>query len=234
MKGSSKPILSYGLNSSAEISAKNLTLFANGEGSEFDFLYRKDLLGRVRLKIPGIHNIVNSLAAIGLGLKIGISFEKMRDIIGEFKGAERRFKVTQAKGEILVIDDYAHHPTEISATVASFIKRQPHSRLIAAFQPHRYSRTRYLKEEFGKCFNLVDHLVITDIYSADEKPIKGVSARDIYESVRGNGHRDVVFVPKETLLGHLTEVARPGDAVFILGAGDIGELPAKLVARLNK
>ncbi len=233
IKDSSKPVLSYGLNSSADISAKNLTLFANGEGSEFDFLYRKDLLGRVRLKIPGIHNIVNSLAAIGLGLKIGISFEKVRDIIREFKGAERRFKVTRTSGEILVIDDYAHHPTEISATLASFIKTQPRSRLIAAFQPHRYSRTRYLKEEFGKCFNLVDHLVITDIYTADESPIEGISGRDIYESVRSNGHKDVVFVPEGVLLEHLTEVARPGDAIFILGAGDIGELPQKLVARLN-
>ncbi|MBU4590017.1 MAG: UDP-N-acetylmuramate--L-alanine ligase, partial [Candidatus Omnitrophica bacterium] len=145
----------------------------------------------------------------------------------DFKGANRRFIVTHLDSDILIVDDYAHHPTEIEATLKTM--EGSGKRIVAVFQPHRYSRTKYLRGEFGKCFDLADHLVITDIYSAHEAPIEGVSAEDLCESARECGHKGVNFVPKDEIVRHLVDVVKPGDAVFVLGAGDIDELPEKIV-----
>ncbi|MBU1887633.1 MAG: UDP-N-acetylmuramate--L-alanine ligase, partial [Candidatus Omnitrophica bacterium] len=123
------------------------------------------------------------------------------------------------------------HPTEIKATLK--IMEDSGKRIVAVFQPHRYSRTKYLKEQFGSCFDLVDHLVITDIYSAYENPIDGVSAMDLCESIKRCGHKNVYFVPKDDIIKHLVDAVRPGDAVFILGAGDIGEMPEVIAKALK-
>jgi UDP-N-acetylmuramate--alanine ligase len=225
-KGSSRRIMRYGLSEDADIRPQNIELLGL-EGSRFDLVYKNKALGTINLSILGIHNVLNSLAAIGTAMDLGVDFPLIKKIIGGFKGANRRFIVTYLDSDILVIDDYAHHPTEIKATLSSLADSS--KRIVAVFQPHRYSRTKYLKEEFAKSFDLVDHLVITDIYSAHETPIDGVSAMDICEGAKRNGHKDVNFVLKKDIVKHLLNVVRPGDAIFILGAGDIDELPEQIV-----
>lgn len=229
-EGSGKRIIKYGLSQDADIKAENIKL-RGFNGSEFDVIARNKKLGRIRLLIPGMHNVINSLSSIGVALELGLDFGLIKDSIKEFKGADRRFRIIELDSDILVIDDYAHHPTEISAT----LKAMEHSkrRIIAVFQPHRFSRTRDLKDQFGSCFSLADHLVVTDIYSADEKPIEGISGRDLCESARKCGHKDAHFVAKSDIIKHLIEVVRPGDAVFVLGAGDIAEFPSKIAKALE-
>jgi len=228
---SGKRILKYGISDYADIKAENIKLM-NLSGSEFEVKYKGAKLGRIKLSIPGIHNVVNSLAAIGVAMELGLSFNKIKDIVGEFKGADRRFRITQLGSDILIIDDYAHHPTEIKATLKAM--ESSGRRVVAVFQPHRFSRTRDLKDQFGGCFDLVDHLVVTDIYSADEKPIEGVSGQDICDSAKKSGHKDAHFISKSDIIKHLIDVVRPGDAVFLLGAGDIGELPFKIAKTLEE
>lgn len=226
IKDSAKMIKTYGFSKEADIRAENVKLLGL-DGSTFDFIFKNKVLGRVRLSIIGIHNVLNSLVAIGLAMHLGVDFSIVQNLISDFKGADRRFVVTRLDSDIIVIDDYAHHPTEIKATLKTL--EDSGKRIIAVFQPHRYSRTKYLKEQFGSCFGLANHLVITDIYSAHEKPIDGISAKDICESAKRYGHKNVHFVPKHNIIKHLTDVVRSGDAVFILGAGDIGELPRQIV-----
>jgi UDP-N-acetylmuramate--alanine ligase len=230
IKDTGKNIRTYGFSKDADIKAENVEILGlNGSG--FDFIFRNRTLGRIELSIIGMHNILNSLAAIGLAMHIGVDFSLIQKVIGDFKGADRRFRVTRLDSDILVIDDYAHHPTEIKATLKTL--EDSGKRIVAVFQPHRYSRTKYLREQFGSCFDLADHLVITDIYSANEKPIDGVSAADICESARNYGHNNVNFVARHDIIKHLAGVVKPGDAVFILGAGDIGELPKQIVRTLE-
>ncbi|MCX5688058.1 MAG: UDP-N-acetylmuramate--L-alanine ligase [Candidatus Omnitrophica bacterium] len=222
---SNKKILQYGISDDADVKAENIKLMSL-KGSEFDVKYKGAKLGRIKLSILGMHYVVNSLAAIGVAMELGVNFNLIKEVIREFKGADRRFRITHLDSDIIIIDDYAHHPTEIRATLKAM--ESSGRRVVAVFQPHRFSRTMDLKDQFGKCFEMADHLVVTDIYSADEKPIEGVSGRDICESARKCGHKDAHFVSKSDIIKHLTDVVKPGDAVFLLGAGDIGELPFKI------
>lgn len=231
-RNSSKRIMRYGFAKEADIRAENIELMGLN-GSMFDIVFGNKTIGRLRLPIMGTHNILNSLAAIGIAMDLGIDLSFIQSVITDFKGAERRFNITNiGSADILVIDDYAHHPTEIKATLK--ILENSGKRIVAVFQPHRYSRTKYLREQFGSCFQLVDHLVITDIYSAHENPIDDVSAMDLCESAKRCGHKDVHFVPKDDIIKHLMSVVHPGDAVFVLGAGDIGEMPQAIVRALDK
>ena len=227
---SRKRITRYGFSSGSDVRAENIELMGMN-GSRFDLVARGRAMGRVSLPIMGIHNVLNSLAAIAVSMELGVDFSLIQDVIRDFRGAERRFKITNIGSDIVVIDDYAHHPTEIKATLK--IMEDSGKRIVAVFQPHRYSRTKYLKEQFGRCFDLAHHLVITDIYSAYEKPIDGVTAMDLCESTRRCGHKNVHFVPKDDIIKHLVGVVRPGDVVFILGAGDIGEMPEVIVRALK-
>ncbi|MFH1782692.1 MAG: UDP-N-acetylmuramate--L-alanine ligase [Candidatus Omnitrophota bacterium] len=226
----SKRVLSYGFSEDADIRATNVKLLGLG-GSEFDLILKGKLLGAIKISLIGEHNILNSLAAIGLSMDLGVDFSSIKEAIVDFKGADRRFSVRRLDSDIVVIDDYAHHPTEIKATLKGM--EDSGKRIIAVFQPHRYSRTKYLKEEFSTSFDMADHLVITDIYSAHEKPIDGVTARDICNSVEKAGHKDVNFISKQNIVKHLMRVIKPGDALFILGAGDIDELPEDIVKALE-
>jgi len=230
LKNSDKKIISYGISKNADVRAEKVELMGL-EGARFDLVYKNKLLGKVTLSIMGIHNILNTLAAIGVAMELGIDFSFIQKTIRDFKGADRRFNVARLESDILVIDDYAHHPTEIEATLKTL--EDSGKRIIAVFQPHRYSRTKYLKKQFGNCFDLADHLVITDIYSAHEKPIDGVSGEDLCENVKKCGHKNAHFILKDDIIGHLKEVARPKDAIFILGAGDIGELPETIAKALT-
>jgi len=182
---------------------------------------------RFRPSPPGDHQAQNIALVIGCSLKLGCKREDVAAAIHSFPGLHRRFnKLGTLESGAVLIDDYAHHPTEIRATLKAM--ENSGRRIVAVFQPHRFTRTRDLKDQFGKCFDIADHLVVTDIYSADEKPIEGVSGRDICESAKNYGHKDAHFISKGDIIKHLIDIVKPGDAVFLLGAGDIGELPFKI------
>ena len=191
---------SYGFDDKADIYARDIVMkeFA----TSFECVYHKRAIGRVELRIPGRHNVLNALAAILTGLNIGIKFETIAASLKEFRGAKRRFQLKADSGGVMVIDDYAHHPTEIRAVIDA-CKNWNGKRVIAVFQPHRYSRVRSLLDDFVNCFKGVDKLILTDIYAASEKPIPGVSSKKLCENIRRGGHNDVVLMKKEKIVDHL-------------------------------
>jgi len=199
--------------------------------SSYLCVYKKEVLGRVFLKIPGRHNILNSLAAILIGLKLGFSFEHITQAIQDFSGTKRRFHLRADSGGVMLIDDYAHHPTEIRA-VLDACRNWKDKRVIVIFQPHRYSRTKYLAEEFGRCFKGADKLILTDIYAANEAPIEGVSVKNIYDRVKRHGIDDVMMLSKEEITDHVMKLKKRGDMILVLGAGDIKDVANELSKRL--
>ena len=188
-------------------------------------------LGLLSLQVPGRHNLQNALAAVAVGLELGLSFERISDGLREFRGVERRFEVRGEPNDILVIDDYSHHPTEIAAALAA--ARGLKRRLIVAFQPHRFTRTASLMEAFGPALAAADHIVLTDIYAAGEDPIAGITLEALAAAVKGCTSVPVDIVPLVgDLVAAIVRLARPGDAVMTLGAGSIGGVPELLVEAL--
>jgi UDP-N-acetylmuramate--alanine ligase len=182
--------------------------------------------------VPGRHNLQNALAAVAVGLELGLPFERIAAGLAEFRGAERRFEVKGEPNGILVVDDYGHHPTELAAVIAAAktLKR----RIVIAFQPHRYTRTAALMNDFGPSLHGADHIVLTDIYSAGEDSIPGVTIEALAAVVAGSTKAPVDIVSNiEDVVEALVKVARPGDVVLTLGAGSIGSVAAKLVDALN-
>ncbi len=215
-----KRYLTYGLSAQAEISAKNIE--RGPWGHSFDLFRAGKELGRLAVNIPGRHNVLNALAAAAVGLEMGLSFEVVADGIKAMKGVGRRFEKKGEAGGVTVIDDYGHHPTEIRATLSALTDCFPDSRKVALFQPHRYTRTASLFEEFLSAFNQADRLLISEIYAAGEEPIEGISGRALAEAVRGRGHREVEFCGElASLAGPLSESLSPGDVLLTLGAGNV-------------
>jgi len=184
-----------------------------------------EALGSIHLRVPGTHNVLNALAAVAVGLELAIPFERIQEGLEGFAGTERRFEVLGEGGGIVVVDDYAHHPTEIRATFAAARAAYPDRRLIAVFQPHLYSRTRDFMEEFASALADADAILLTDIYPAREKPIPGVSVASLAHRISALApDRTLLYLPdKKDVVGALTWVARPGDLVLVMGAGDIRE-----------
>jgi len=202
-------------------------------------VYRHDasgeqLLGRLELAVPGRHNLQNALAAVAVAGELGIDFARVAATLRDFHGAERRFeRVGEANG-VLVVDDYGHHPTEIAAVLAA-ARVTLGRRLLVAFQPHRFTRTQHLMQEFGPAFRDADEVVLTDIYAASEEPIAGVTVEALAESVaRATGRPVRIVKPIDRLAGELAAAARPGDAVLTLGAGSIAAVPKRLLAALQE
>jgi UDP-N-acetylmuramate--alanine ligase len=223
--------LTYGLSPQADLSARDIVL--REFHASFEVLRGRDSLGRIELAMPGTHNVLNGLAAVAVGLELDVPVETIRDALHHFRGVQRRFQPRGEARGVLVIDDYGHHPSEIRATLAA--ARQGFGRrLVVAFQPHRYTRTRDLLADFATAFYDADHLVVTDIYAAGEDPIPGVDAERLYEALREHGHKDVAYVPqKDQIADHLASVVQPGDMVVTLGAGDIWTVGRDLLLRLE-
>lgn len=201
-------------------------------GSEFRAHFRGKNLGPFRLAIPGMHNVSNALIAIAIGLELDVPVDLIRKGLAAFSGVERRFHLRGEKAGIMVVDDYGHHPTEIRATLAA-AKEGWDRRLVVLFQPHRYSRSRDLAEEFAHAFDRADLIFMTEIYAAGEQPIPGVSGEALAQAVRKSGHDAVTFVDrKETLPDHVLPALRPGDLVLTLGAGDIWKAGLGILDRL--
>jgi UDP-N-acetylmuramate--alanine ligase len=200
--------------------------------SEFRAYFREKSLGPFRLSMPGIHNVSNALVAIAVGLEMDIPLDLIRRGLVSFTGVERRFQLRGEKNGVMVVDDYGHHPTEIKATLSA-AKKGWERRLVVLFQPHRYTRTRDLLEEFAPAFEQADVLFVTDIYAAGEAAIEGVSGERLVEAIRAAGHPSVTWVPKkETLVEQVRPVLQPGDLVVTLGAGDIWKAGPELLERL--
>jgi UDP-N-acetylmuramate--alanine ligase len=194
---------------------------------------RESKLGSVLLRMPGRHNIANALAAVAVGLELDIPFPSISEGISEFTGISRRLENRGEVGGVLFIDDYAHHPTEITATLET-LKAMYEGRLIAVFQPHRYSRTSALWERLGRSFNDADTVIVTSIYAAGEEPIPGVSAELVAEAAVRSGHRHLEYMPdRDRVIDHLADNLEPGDVVITLGAGDVWKIGVEVMRRLR-
>ncbi len=225
--------LSYGFASQAELVAENVALSPERDGMRFDLRLRGSALGRVQLPLYGRHNVWNALAALAVALELELPFATAAEAIASFRGVERRFETVGRAAGVRVVDDYGHHPAEIRATLGA--ARQVHEgRVVVAFQPHRFTRTRDLWEEFATAFNDADVLILTEIYAAGEDKLAGVEAKALADAIRAHGHRDVRFVSElDEVLAELARSARRGDLVLTLGAGSISSLARRLVAQLE-
>ncbi len=216
----------YGLSEKAELRAVDLR--QDGFGTTFEALLKGERLGKVHLSTPGIHNVGNALAAIAVGMELDIAFPVMQEALGQFAGIHRRLELKWSNG-VRIIDDYGHHPTEIRATLSAIRSMTKEGRIVVAFQPHRYSRTKALLSEFVTSFGDADLLVVTEIYAASEERIDGVTGNMLADRIRSGGHRNVVFAPtREDVVATVAEAAKPGDTVVTLGAGDIYKVGEEL------
>ncbi len=228
-KENSREAVLYGFQPSKKgITATDIIECPNGRrGVSFIAWAYGKRLGPVELNLLGRHNVLNALAALGVGLRIGISFQTIQEAFQKYKGAGRRFEVKYEDPQFLIVDDYAHHPTEIRKTLMA-AKALQRPRIVALFQPHRYTRTQTLLKEFGSSFADADKLVVTDVYAASETPLPGISGDRLCEEVRNSGHRDVTFIERSKVADYLHHHIQPGDLVMILGAGDINQVAAQL------
>ncbi|MGA1796550.1 MAG: UDP-N-acetylmuramate--L-alanine ligase [bacterium] len=227
-----KRILTYGLSIQCDLRAENIRI--EGLHSHFDVIYHGTSLGPIDLNLPGIHNIYDALAAIGVALDLEMPFIVIQKALEGFKGADRRFQVKAKIGDLVIVDDYGHHPTEIKATLRA-AKKGWGKRIICVFQPHRYSRTQFLLEEFATSFYDADLVVVTDIYPAGEQPIQGVHGGLIAEELREHGHKDVHYLTDlNEIPAFLLEIVRPGDMVLTLGAGDVWKVGEKLEGMIKQ
>jgi UDP-N-acetylmuramate--alanine ligase len=232
----SKQIVTYGLDTSANVHALNVR--AEGGQMKFDCVRVNGTTSRfpVTLNLPGMHNVLNALAAIAVATEVQVSDEAIRKALAEFKGVGRRFQrygevACPAGGSFTLIDDYGHHPVEMAATLAAARGAFPGRRLVLAFQPHRYSRTRDCFEDFVRVLNGVDALLLGEVYAAGEAPIVAADGRSLARAVRVAGKVEPVFVEDVTTMPQaILDVVRDGDVVLTMGAGSIGGVAGKLVA----
>jgi UDP-N-acetylmuramate--alanine ligase len=222
----------FGMSEKADCYSKKIEF--KGLSSSFDCFYHKRFIRRFELSLGGVHNISNSLAVIALGLWLGIGVEAIAGALKNYKGAGRRLEIKFQDKKLTVIDDYAHHPTEIRASLLA-LKNFRGKRIIAVFQPHRYSRTKLLLDEFAQSFDCADYVILTDIYAASETPIPGISGYSLYERLKkASPDKPSVFLPREKILGHILDIVRPDDLVITLGAGDIVKISDELAESLKK
>lgn len=227
-----KPLLRYGTRPEADLRARHIN--ANGLQMQFTAAYRDDPDWlEVTLSQPGRHNVLNALAAIAVAREVGIPREAILRALREFAGVDRRFQVNGRVplegGDIMLVDDYGHHPREIAATLEAVRAAWPGRRLVVAFQPHRYTRTRDLFDDFSAVLSGIDVLLLTEVYPAGESPISGADGRALARAIRARGRTDPVFVPDvQQLPAMLQDMIRPNDVLVTLGAGNIGQVAATL------
>jgi UDP-N-acetylmuramate--alanine ligase len=226
-----KRFVTYGLSSQADIRATNIRLAGNS--TSFVAHYKGYRMGEISFGMPGGHNVLNALACIAVAMELDVPFARIQEGFAQFGGVGRRFEIKGEVRGIMVVDDYGHHPAEIRATLAAGKNGWPERRLVVAFQPHRYSRTKELFDEFVTAFYYADLLVVTDIYAASEKPIEGVTAEALANAIRRHGQKDVTFIAdREAIPDHLAGIAKPGDLILTLGAGNIWQAGEALLERL--
>ncbi|MDD3293795.1 MAG: UDP-N-acetylmuramate--L-alanine ligase [Geobacteraceae bacterium] len=227
-----KRFITYGLSAQADFRAIDVRL--EGFTTSFAVQYRGERLGEISFRLPGAHNVLNALASVAVAMELNIPFPVIQEGFQAFGGVGRRFQVKGEVDGIMVVDDYGHHPTEIRATLAA-AKSGWERRLVVVFQPHRYTRTKELFEEFVKAFYDADVLIMTDIYPAGEQPIEGVTSEALAKSLRMHGQKDVTCISsKEEIVDHLLRILKPDDILLTLGAGNIWQTGEALLKSLGK
>jgi len=227
-----KRYVTYGLSTQANYRAGSISF--QGVMTSFRAFENDRELGRISIQMPGLHSVYNALATIATARELDLDFGVVQEALGSFSGVQRRFQIKGERGGILVVDDYGHHPAEIKATLSA-AQNGWGRRTVVIFQPHRYTRTRDLLKEFFTAFNQADVLFLLDIYPAGEDPIPGVKAENLYEGIKGHGHKDVTLVSeRKEILDHLLPRLKSGDMVITLGAGDVWKIGETLLEELEK
>jgi len=224
-------IITYGLSAQADISARNMQ-FQNFSSTS-TLLYQGKEIGKLKLNVPGVHNICNAMAAVAVGIDLDIPIRTILIALESYEGIGRRFELKKTVNNIMVIEDYAHHPTEIKATLDA-AKNGWHRRIVVVFQPHRYSRLSWLMKNFATSFDKADVLIVTEIYEAGEKAIVGVSGKALYEKIQLLGHKNIYFEPElKNIPGLAEKLALTGDMIIIMGAGSIYKVIPDIIKKLE-
>jgi len=228
-----KRFTTYGMSSQADYQAKNISI--EGLKSRYKVYLHGKVLGEITLNLPGIHNVYNSMAGIAVGMELGIPFDVIKSALKTLQGVQRRLEIKgEAKG-IIVVDDYGHHPTEIKTTLQAAKESWPDRRIVVVFQPHRYTRTKALFDDFTRAFYQSDHLVILPIYAAGEKLIEGVDSVSLCEGIASHGHKEVTYIEDhESSVTYLNRILRKNDILLTQGAGDVWKIGMALLDSLMK
>ncbi len=225
------PVISYGL-AEADYTARNIVY--GRAGTSYDLYYQDEFLDQVRLLVPGLHNVLNSLGAFAAARELGLGQEDVLASLARFPGVKRRFETKGRLRGVWVVDDYAHHPTEIAMTLQAARQTQP-QRLLGVFQPHRYTRTQLLFQDFCRCFSALDQLVLCDVYSAGEEPIAGADSARLAAGIAAATGQEVHYLPRlDQAEAYLAGIIRPGDLVLTIGAGDVYKVGEGLVRGLER
>jgi UDP-N-acetylmuramate--alanine ligase len=224
--------ITYGRSAQVDLEIQNIVLGPGG--SDFSIRRSGVELGAFRLNVPGAHNVLNATAAIGVGLEMDVPVGQICDGLAAFSGVDRRFSVRGVERGITVVDDYGHHPTEVKATLAA-AKLSPYRRIHVLFQPHRFSRTKFLLDEFGAAFHQADNLFLLDVYAASEPSIEGVNAQSLLEKIRSYGHRSANYAGSiDEGVTAITQAAESGDLIITLGAGSVSQAAEKILDKLRE
>ena len=215
-----KRYTTYGMSSQADFQIRDVKF--SQQSSRFNVYYRGRKMGRINLNLPGIHNVYNATASIAVGVELDVDFNQIKTALETVEGVQRRLEIKGESRGITVIDDYGHHPTEIKVTLEAIEENWPDRRKVVVFQPHRYSRTQALFDEFSRAFYQSDILIVMPIYAASEKKIKGVNSRRLCEEIKAHGHKEVVYADGfKAALSRLHKTLQSGDVLLTLGAGDV-------------
>jgi UDP-N-acetylmuramate--alanine ligase len=226
-----KRYTTYGVSRQADFQIRNVVF--EGRRSRFSVYRRRQKLGRFKLNLPGAHNVYNAAASIAVAVELDIPMDRVQAALQHLAGVQRRLEIKGEAGGVIVVDDYGHHPTEIKATLQAARDCWPERRMVVAFQPHRYTRTRALFDEFSRAFYQSDVLVVLPIYAASEDPIEGVSAEALCEAIKAHGHKQATGVDGiSAAVNHLKTRVSPGDLLLTLGAGDVWKVGAEILKGL--
>jgi UDP-N-acetylmuramate--alanine ligase len=224
--------VTYGLHPPADYRASEISF--SGHSSSFTVHYKEGALGTVTLHVPGLFNVYNSLAAIAVARELDMDFPAIKEGLKIFTGVQRRLEVKGKVNGITIVDDYGHHPTEISETLKA-AKQVWKEKIIVVFQPHRYTRTKALFNEFLTAFPNADELIVTDIYAASEAPINGINAESLCEGIRGRGHNNVIYMHTfDDIVDHLLSIAKPTDVIITQGAGNVWKIGEEFLKRASQ
>ncbi|MBW2192277.1 MAG: UDP-N-acetylmuramate--L-alanine ligase [Deltaproteobacteria bacterium] len=228
-----KRFTTYGMSPQADFQAKNIMF--EKLTSRYTAFHNGKLLGEITLNLPGIHNIYNSLASVAVGMELDIPFDVIKAPLETVEGVKRRMEIKGEERGVTVVDDYGHHPTEIKTTLKAAKESWPDNRIVAVFQPHRYSRTQALFDDFTRAFYQSDLLVVLPIYSAGEKEIEGLTSHALCHGIRNHGHKDVMYMEDfDSVAADLKKILKAGDVLITLGAGDVWKIGEWVLAELSQ
>jgi len=228
-----KRYTTYGMSSQADLQARNVVM--EGLKTRFCVYHQGEKLGEVVLNLPGIHNVYNAMASIAVGIEIDIPFDIIKHALEALQGVQRRLEIKGETKGITIVDDYGHHPTEIKTTLYAVKECWPDRRIVVVFQPHRYTRTKALFDDFTRTFYQSELLLVLPIYSAGEKEIKGIDSIALYKGIKMYGHKEVIYVEGfKKAVSYLKEILKEGDVLITMGAGDVWKVGEQILSELER